>query len=62
MDQTDHGALKACVAWGGVFLSKLGIHTWSDVAAVLASIYTCFLILEWVWKHFRRRRHDRNDR
>lgn len=41
---------KAATAWLGVGLSKAGINTWSDVAAVLASIYTALLILGWLWR------------
>lgn len=42
----DHPVIKATIAWFGVGLSYLGIHQWSDMAAVLATIYTAWLLLE----------------
>lgn len=51
---TRAGVLKAGLAWIGVALSHLGIHTWSDVAAVLASIYSLILICDWLYKRWRR--------
>lgn len=48
------GVAKAGLAWGGVALGKAGITTWSDVAAVLASLYTALLIVAWVWRAVRR--------
>lgn len=45
--------MKAASAWFLVGLSKLGINTWSDVAAFVASVYTCLLIIEWFWKKWR---------
>lgn len=48
------GAVKAGIAWGGVLFSKAGIHTWSDVAAVMAAVYTALLIVAWVWRAIRR--------
>lgn len=47
-------ALKVGASWAGVWLSKLGIHTWSDFAAVVASIYTLLLLAEWIWKRCKR--------
>lgn len=44
---------KAAIAWGGVMLSHLGIEHWSDLAAMLASLYTFVLLCEWAvrrWK------------
>lgn len=38
--------VKGASAWAVV-----GITSWSDVAAMLASCYTGLLICEWVWKH-----------
>ena len=43
------GGTKATVAWGAV-----GISSWSDVAALLAALYTALLIVEWVWKRIAR--------
>ena len=43
-------AAKAGIAWGGVALAKAGIHTWSDIAAIMATIYTALLIAGWVWR------------
>lgn len=43
------------VAWVGVIFAKLGIHTWSDLAAVLASIYTLLMIGDWVWRKWVRK-------
>jgi len=48
----EHQATKLGTLWGGVALSKLGIYTWSDVAAVLAAVYSLILIGEWCWKKF----------
>jgi hypothetical protein len=38
-------AIKIATAWAAV-----GITSWSDVAALLASLYTALLIGEWMWK------------
>ncbi len=46
------GAAKAGIAWGGVLFAKAGVHTWSDVAAVLAAVYTALLIVGWLWRAF----------
>jgi len=37
--------IKIVTSWGAV-----AVTSWSDVAAILASIYTLILIGEWVWK------------
>ena len=47
---------KATVAWAGVGLAKLGIYTWSDAAAVVATVYSLLLIGEWVWKRIKEHR------
>jgi hypothetical protein len=47
---------KAGVSWVGVGLAKLGIHTWSDAAAVVATVYTLLLIGEWAWKKWKARK------
>lgn len=52
---TKASASKAGAAWFGVFLSHLGIHSWSDLAAVLAAIYSALLICEWCWKRWKAR-------
>jgi hypothetical protein len=46
---------KVVAAWLGVWLSRLGIHTWSDAAAVVATIYTLLLIADWCWKKWGRK-------
>ena len=51
----EHPVMKAAIAWMGVGLSYLGIHTWSDLAAVLASIYTAWLILEKAYRLWKAR-------
>jgi len=50
---TKAGMTKAGIAWAGVWLAKLGITTWSDVAAFLAALYSLILICEWLWKRLR---------
>jgi hypothetical protein len=52
----DPGVVKACIAWIGVLFGKAGIHTWSDLAAVLAAIYTSILISDWLYKKWKRRK------
>ena len=37
--------IKIVTTWGAV-----AITSWSDVAAMLASVYTLILIGEWLWK------------
>jgi hypothetical protein len=49
-------ATKAGIAWAGVGLAKLGINTWSDMAAVAATIYTLCLIGDWAWKKWKARK------
>ena len=55
MNTDEHPFIKAGLAWLGVVFSYLGIHTWSDVAAMMASIYSAFLIGDWLWKKWQRR-------
>lgn len=43
-------AAKAGAVWLGVAIGKLGIHTWSDVAAIMAAVYSGLLIVGWVWR------------
>jgi preprotein translocase subunit SecF len=53
---TEAGIVKVTIAWFGVWLGKIGIHAWSDVAAVLAAIYSALLIADWCWKKWKKRR------
>ena len=41
-----HPAVKILTAWA----ATLGLSTWSDLAALLAAIYSLILISEWFWK------------
>lgn len=54
MDEQKNPVLKALFAWGGVGFSKyleaVGIHSWGDVAAMFAALYSLFLIIDWIWK------------
>lgn len=53
------GAMKAGAAWGGVGISKyleaIGVSSWGDLAAMLAAIYSLFLIVDWMWKKWKGR-------
>lgn len=42
-------AIKIASAWAAWWAS-VGITSWSDVAAMLAALYTALLIFEWMWK------------
>lgn len=46
--------VKGGAAWSGVGLSKyltsIGINDWGDAAALMAFLYSCILIGEWVYK------------
>lgn len=59
MDEQRHPFMKAGIAWGGVGFSKwlesFGISSWGDLAAMLAAIYSLFLILDWLWKKWSNR-------
>jgi hypothetical protein len=50
---------SAAAAWGGAgiawVLERLGIHAWSDVAAIVATVYTLMLIADWCWKKWKGR-------
>lgn len=50
---THHGPAGAALAWLGVLLSKLGIHGWSDMAAIATTIFTVLLIADWCFKKFK---------
>lgn len=53
-------AASAGFAWGGAgiawLLERVGVHAWSDVAAIAATIYTGCLIVDWVWKKLKARK------
>jgi hypothetical protein len=53
------GPTKAGVAWFGVWLGKMGINTWSDVAALLAAVYSALLIAGWFHRRWARWRNER---
>lgn len=55
-DDARTSILKAAAAWLGVGLSKLGVHSWSDFAAICAALYSLCLIYEWASKRWRKRR------
>ena len=54
MDAQHNAIVKASVAWSGVGLSKyldaIGVSSWGDFAAMLAAIYSLFLIIDFLWK------------
>ena len=52
---TKVGVLKAGSAWGAVWLAKVGITGWGDVAAILAALYSLILICEWFYKRWKRK-------
>lgn len=54
-DAVGAGIAKAVGLWLTVGLSRLGIHTWSDVAAAAATIWSLIMISEWVWKKLKNR-------
>jgi hypothetical protein len=54
--ETKMAAVKGASAWAAVGLAKIGVHQWSDVAAMLAALYSLLLICEWCWKKWRRAR------
>lgn len=53
-------AASAAAAWGVTGLSKgleaLGVHAWSDAAAMVATLYTLILIADWCLKKWRGRK------
>lgn len=57
MNDDKASAVRAGIAWGGwcvsKFLDAIGIHNWGDVAAMLAAIYSAFLIFDWLRKQWR---------
>lgn len=50
--------VKGGAAWSGVGLSKyltsIGINDWGDAAALMAFLYSCILIGEWVYKKLKK--------
>lgn len=54
MNEQNNPVLKAGVAWSGVGFSKwlesAGINSWGDFAAMMAAIYSLFLIVDWLYK------------
>lgn len=52
----EHPVIKAAIAWFLTGLSYVGIHQWSDLAAILACIYTAWLIFEKAWKMWKARK------
>lgn len=46
-EHIEHPAIKAVSA---VIAASVATVTWSQVAAILASLYTAILIGEWAWK------------
>lgn len=51
-------AVKGGAMWSGVglskYLSSIGVHDWGDAAAVMAFLYSCLLIGEWIYKKVRK--------
>ncbi len=61
MNDNDHTtvampAFKIFTAW----LAALGLQSWGDFASFLAACYTLILILEWIYKKFKRT-HPKDD-
>ena len=52
---TKVGVIKAGSAWVAVWLAKIGITGWGDVAAMLAALYSLILICEWLYKRWKRK-------
>ncbi|HQY71941.1 MAG TPA: hypothetical protein PLW13_16040 [Pseudomonadales bacterium] len=53
MDEKHAVAVKLTTIWTAVGFSKLGINSWSDVAAICASIYSLLLIGRLLWHWFK---------
>lgn len=53
------GVAKAGAIWVGVALGKAGVQTWSDLAAMLAAVYSAILIVAWFWRAIKRWRKGR---
>lgn len=56
------GSMKAATAWGAtgvsIWLERIGVTSWGDVAAMLAALYSLLLIIEWLWKKLKRIRDE----
>lgn len=46
--------MKAGSAWIAVVFGYVGVSTWGELASLLAAVYTLTLIIEWVWKFWKR--------
>lgn len=50
-------ALRVLPAYGGTgisyYLHALGIHNWSDLAALLTAIYSACLIIDWLYRRWK---------
>ncbi|MGH8429619.1 MAG: hypothetical protein ACREUF_04360 [Solimonas sp.] len=59
MNHEQSSFVKAGVVWSGVgiskFLESIGISSWGDFAAMLAAVYSAFLIFDWLRKQWRSR-------
>lgn len=58
MDTTRTDVANSGATWFLVILARAGIHTWSDVAALCAAVYSCLLIVNWLWRVWRHLRGD----
>jgi len=54
----DASVAKAGAAWSatglGYVLNWMGFDGWGDFAAFVASVYSCLLIAEWIYKKLRK--------
>lgn len=48
----DHAGVKISSAWATVLIAKMGFDSWTDLAALLAALYSLCLLCEWFWKKF----------
>ena len=55
-------AMKVVSVWVA-WLASVGVNSWTDVAAMLAALYSVLLIVEWLWKRAKwgKRRDRRAD-
>lgn len=51
-------AAKVATVWTGVAVGSMRL-SFSDIAAILAAIYSGLLIADWVWKKFKTWRAER---
>jgi hypothetical protein len=52
-DSLTTGIVKVGSTWFLVLLSKLGIHGWSDMSAVLACVVSILFIGDFIWKKYK---------